>query len=84
MLSSRMVSRDLSSKIREFQHHCFRITLSLQGLKQNSLLNYSPLLKSLHGVENAIEMAVSTLSPYFNTLHKVLLLTHVASALLHF
>jgi len=28
-LPSSMVSRELSSKIRQFQHHCFHITLNL-------------------------------------------------------
>jgi hypothetical protein len=34
---------------------------------------------SLRGVENATVTPVSTFSPSFNTLHRVLLLTHIAS-----
>jgi len=37
---------------------------------------------SLRGVENAIATPVSTFSPSFNTLRKVILLTRVASATL--
>ena len=49
------------------------------------LVSLLPYGLSLHGVENAIVTPVSTFSPSFNTLHKVLLLTRVASAtLLHF
>jgi hypothetical protein len=40
MLPSRMVSHELSSKVRVFQNHCFHITLPLQGLKQNGLLTH--------------------------------------------
>ena len=40
MLPSRMVSRELSSKIGQFQHYCFHITRSLQGLIHDGLLTH--------------------------------------------
>jgi hypothetical protein len=91
MLPSRIVSHELSSKIRALVSALlFPCNTLLTGIKREwpvetlGFQYYLLSLKSLHGVENAIETPVSIFSPYVSTLHKVLLLTHVASATLFY